>query len=142
MTTDVDAVQSTSSIGEAARAMADQDVGALPILSDGRLVGIVTDRDIAVRGVAAHLSPDSPIRRVMSENVSTCSPNDELEDVLGIMAQEQIRRMPVCDDRGSVVGIVALADAAQHDADKEEVAQTLADICEPSGLHCQAPVFP
>lgn len=141
MTTAVDAVQSTSSIAEAARAMADQDVGALPVLSVDRLVGIVTDRDIAVRGVAAHLSPDFPISRIMSENVSTCSPEDELEDVLGIMAQEQIRRMPVCNDRGQVVGIVALADAAQHNSDKKEVAETLAEICEPSGLHCQAPVF-
>ena len=141
MTTAVDTLPSTSTIAEAARLMADDDVGVLPVLSDDRLVGIVTDRDIAVRGVAAHISPDDSIRRVMSENVTTCSPDDEIEDVLGIMAQEQIRRMPVCDNRERVIGIVALADAAQKDSDKREVAEALAEICEPSGLHCQAPVF-
>jgi CBS domain-containing protein len=141
MTTAVDTLPSTSTIAEAARLMADDDVGVLPVLSGDRLVGIVTDRDIAVRGVAAHISPDDSIRRVMSENVTTCSPDDEIEDVLGIMAQEQIRRMPVCDNRERVIGIVALADAAQKDSDKREVAEALAQICEPSGLHCQAPVF-
>lgn len=141
MTASVDSIESTDTIADAARRMAEDDVGALPILSDGRLVGIVTDRDIAVRGVAAGLSPQAPIRRVMSENVATCSPDDDIETVLALMSREQIRRMPVCNNREQVVGIVALADLAAHDPDKKEVAETLDDICEPSGLHCQSPVF-
>lgn len=141
MTATVDSIQSTDSIANAARRMAEDDVGTLPILSDGKLVGIVTDRDIAVRGVAAGISPQAPIRRVMSENVATCSPDDDIETVLALMSREQIRRMPVCNNREQVVGIVALADMAEHDPDKKEVTETLADICEPSGLHCQAPVF-
>lgn len=141
MTASVDSIQSTDTIAYAARRMAEDDVGALPILSDGKLVGIVTDRDIAVRGVAAGISPQATIGRVMSENVAACSPDDDIETVLALMSREQIRRMPVCNDRKQVVGIIALADLAAHDPDKKEVTEALADICEPSGLHCQPPVF-
>lgn len=102
---------------------------------------IVTDRDIAVRGVASGISPRAPIRRVMSQNVATCSPDDDIGTVLALMSREQIRRMPVCDPDDKLVGIIALADLADHDPDKKEVTETLVDICEPSGLHCQAPAF-
>ena len=141
MSKSVDSIDSTNTIADAARRMAEDDVGALPVLSEGKLVGIVTDRDITVRGVAAGISANAPIRRVMSEKIATCSPEDDIETVLALMSREQIRRMPVCNGRDEVVGIVALADAAQHAPDKKEVAEALADICEPSGLHCQAPVF-
>lgn len=141
MTTAVDSIQSTDSIAEAARRMASDDVGVLPILSDGRLIGIVTDRDLAVRGLAAGISADARVDRVMSEPVATCSPDDDLPSVLALMSREQVRRMPVCNDRKEMIGIVALADIAEHDPEKEEVTEALADICEPSGLHCQAPVF-
>lgn len=141
MSKSVDSINSTNTIADAARRMAEDDVGALPVLSEGKLVGIVTDRDITVRGVAAGISANAPIRQVMSENIATCSPEDDIETVLALMSREQIRRMPVCNGRDEVVGIVALADAAEHDPDKKEVVETLADICEPSGLHCQAPVF-
>ena len=141
MTASVDSIESTDTIAYAAQRMAADDVGALPILSGGKLVGIVTDRDIAVRGVAAGISPEATIRRVMSEDVATCSPDDDIGSVLALMSREQIRRMPVCNDGEEVVGIVALADLAAHDPNKKEVAEALEDICEPSGLHCQAPVF-
>lgn len=141
MTASVNTIESMRTIAAAARQMAERDVGVLPILSDGMVIGIVTDRDIAVRGVAAGISPRAPIRRVMSENVATCSPDDEIETILALMSREQIRRMPVCDERNRVVGIVTLADLADRDPDKKEVTETLADICEPSGLHCQAPVL-
>ena len=77
----------------------------------------------------------------MSENVATCSPDDDIETVLALMSREQIRRMPVCNDREAVVGIVSLADLAEHDPVKREVTEALTDICKPSGQHCQAPVF-
>ena len=141
MTVSVDSVQATDTIADAARRMADDDVGVLPILSDEKLVGIVTDRDIAVRGIAAGLLASAPIRRVMSEDVATCSPDDDISTVLALMSREQVRRMPVCNQDDQVVGMIALADMAGHDPDKKEVANTLADICEPSGLHCQAPLF-
>ena len=141
MTASVDSIELTDTIADAARQMAEHDVGALPILSDGKLVGIVTDRDIAVRGVAAGITASASIRRVMSENVATCSPDDDIETVLALMSREQIRRMPVCNRDEKIVGILALADLAEHDPDKKEVTEALSDICEPSGMHCQAPVF-
>jgi CBS-domain-containing membrane protein len=139
MTASVDSIEAAETIAYAARRMAEDDVGALPILNDGKLVGIVTDRDIAVRGVAAGISPEASVGRVMSENVAACSPDDDIETVLALMSREQIRRMPVCDSNNKVVGIITLADLAEHDPDKQEVTEALADICEPSGLHCQAP---
>lgn len=141
MTASVDSIQSTETIAAAARRMADDDVGVLPVLDGRKLIGIVTDRDIAVRAVAACIDPQSSIRRIMTEDVVTCSPEADLEDALQIMSNDQVRRLPVCDRRGEVVGIIALADAAHRDTDKSEVAEALEEICEPSGLHCQAPIF-
>ena len=141
MTAAVDTIESTDTIADAARRMAEGDLGALPVLSDGKLVGIVTDRDIAVRGVATAISPQDNVSKLMSESVATCSPDDDIETVLALMSREQIRRMPVCNDREQVVGIVALADMAEHGPNKKEVTEALADICVPSGLHCQAPAF-
>lgn len=141
MTRSVEAIDATTSIADAARRMADHDIGALPVLSEGKLVGIITDRDIAVRSVGAGVSVHAPVRRVMSESVATCSPNDDVETALALMSREQIRRMPVCNVDEELVGIVTLADAARRDPVKGEVTETLADICEPTGLHCQSSVF-
>lgn len=129
------------SIASAARLMAEEDVGSLPIVDNGKVIGMLTDRDIAVRGVAAATSPECEIRRIMSEEAITCSPDDAVEDVLEIMSNEQIRRLPVCESGGKLVGIVALADAAHRDPDKSEVGKALDEICEPTGVHSQAPVF-
>lgn len=137
MTPSVDSIRSTDTIAHAAHRMAEVDVGTLPILSDSKLVGIVTDRDITVRAVAAGISLQTPVRRIMSDEVATCHPDDDVARVLELMSREQIRRMPVCTDDRQVVGIVALADLAAHAPDREDVADTLADICEPGGMHCQ-----
>ena len=131
MTASVDSIEAADTIAYAARRMAEDDIGALPILSSGDLVGIVTDRDITVRGVAAGIKPDSPVHRIMTDMVATCSPDDDIETARLLMGREQIRRMPVCDERSRLVGIVALADLADHNPDKREVTETLADICEP-----------
>jgi CBS domain-containing protein len=141
MSSSVHSVQAEDSIAQAARRMADDDVGFLPVLDVSKLVGVVTDRDIAVRAVAAGIDPAAEVRRVMSTDVTSCSESDSIEDVLETMSSEQIRRLPVCNSGKEVIGILALADAAQRDPDKSEVADTLAEICEPSGLHSQSPVF-
>jgi CBS-domain-containing membrane protein len=141
MTASVDSIEAADTIAYAARRMAEDDVGALPILSSGELVGIVTDRDITVRAVAAGIDPDTPVHRIMSDQVATCSPDDDIETPLLLMAREQIRRMPVCDERNRLVGILTLADLADHDPNKKEVTETLSDICEPSGMHCQVPLM-
>lgn len=118
--------------------MADDDIAALPVLSDGKLVGIVTDQDITVRGVAHHIPMGASIRRVMSEDVANCGPEEDIETALALMSREQVRRMPVCNVDREVIGMVTVGDAARHAPDKKDVAEALADICEPSASHCQA----
>lgn len=141
MTMRVTSANPDDTIAYAARLMADEDVGALPVVGDGKVIGMLTDRDIAVRAVAGATSPQSEVRKIMSQDVITCSPDDELDDVLEIMSSEQVRRLPVCESDGKMVGIVALADAAHRDANKAEVGEALDEICEPAGVHSQSPVF-
>lgn len=141
MTTSVHSVRPTDSIAEAARSMGEYDVGSLPVVDDRKVIGIVTDRDIAVRAVGGAIDSHAQVRRIMTDSVVTCSPDNDVEDALKLMSKEQIRRLPVCKADGELIGMVALADAAERDADKEEVGAALAGICEPSGLHCQPPVF-
>ena len=141
MTSSVHSIRPTDTIADAARSMAENDIGALPVVEGRDVIGIVTDRDIAVRGVAGAIGSDAQVRRIMTEDVVTCSPDDEVEHALELMSNEQIRRLPVCKDGGELVGMVTLADAAERDPDKAEVGETLAEICESSGLHCQPPVF-
>lgn len=137
----VDSIDASDTIAYAAARMAEDDIGAFPVLSSGKLVGIVTDRDVAVRAIARAIPVDDPVARIMTKSVETCSPDDDVESVLALMAREQVRRLPVCDLTQDVIGIISVTDAARFDSLKKVVAETLGDICEPSGLHCQAPVF-
>ena len=137
MTQAVEHVSSTESIADAAAMMGNRDIGALCVIDEGKLVGIVTDRDIAVRGMAHGWHGGSPVLQVMSREVQTCREDDQVDDALELMANEQVRRMPVCAEDGSVVGIFSIGDAARYDKDKEEVTATLRDICRPSALHSQ-----
>ena len=141
MTSPVVSARPEDSIFYAARLMADEDVGALPVVENGGVVGIVTDRDIATRAVADGTPAQALIKRIMTDMVVSCSPDDDLEHALELMSNEQIRRLPVCDPGGKLVGMVTLADAAEHDPDKSEVGEVLDEIVEPSGIHSQAPVF-
>ena len=141
MTRAVHSVKPEDSIAQAARLMAENDVGMLPIIDGSDLLGIVTDRDIAVRAFAAGINSHSPIRRIMSEHVATCSPEDDVEEALETMANEQVRRLPVCDDQDRVIGVLGLADAAMRDPEPSDVSETFAEICQATGLHCQAPVL-
>ena len=139
MTRDPITSEPTTSLRLVAQMMATHDCAAIPIVRSNAVVGIVTDRDIAVRSIAGGVSPSMPVRRIMSANVTTCSPEDSVEEALGTMANEQVRRLPVCDDRDRLVGIVGLGDAANRDPDEAEVGSTLAEICQQTGLHCQEP---
>jgi CBS domain-containing protein len=141
MTSSIHSIGPTESIADAARSMAEHDIGALPVVEGRKVIGIVTDRDIAVRSVAGAISSNADVRRIMTDSVETCSPDAEVEDALELMSKEQIRRLPVCKADGELVGMVTLADAAERDPNKKEVGEALADICEPSGPHCQPPVF-
>jgi CBS domain-containing protein len=120
-------VGESTSVQEAARLMKEEDVGSLPVVEDDRLVGIVTDRDIVVRGVAERSDMSSlSVMAVASHEVTTVAPDENLDEALKTMAREQVRRLPVVDgDR--LVGILAQADVAQ-DADEKSVGETVEQI--------------
>ena len=131
-------ISSTESIADAAVLMADMDIGVLPVVNDGRLAGIVTDRDLAVRGLAGGLPPGASVDKVMTDKVTTCAPDDDLADVLDRMREEQDRRLPVCTAGGDVVGLISIADAARQAEYGGEATEAFGSICRPHGLHCQA----
>lgn len=137
MTREVRIVDPDETLQDAARAMADIDAGILPVGENDRLVGIVTDRDIAIRAVAIGRQPTAKVRDVMSGTISYCYEDDEAEDVLETMANFQIRRMPVLDRNKRLVGIVSITDLA-HNGEAARAGATLGDIARPSGLHSQS----
>ncbi len=130
MTSDVKVARPEDSVQQAAAMMADQDVGSLPVCDGERLCGMITDRDIAIRAVATGLGNDTPVREVMSEEVIWCLEDDDTQEVLGRMADRQIRRIPVIDAQRKLVGIVALGDLAIED--EENVDEALRDISLPA----------
>jgi CBS domain-containing protein len=131
MTRDVRVATPDQSIREAAQLMAELDAGAVPVRNQDRLVGMITDRDIAVRAVAESKSPDTRIQHVMTRDVKYCFDDDELEDVARNMADLQARRLPVVNRDKRLVGIIALSDiAAAEDADV--VGDTVSGISERS----------
>jgi CBS domain-containing protein len=135
MSRPVTAIDPKTTIGEAARLMGEKDIGVLPVIDGGRLAGIVTDRDIAVRGVACGVQPDTSVTGIMTEKVGTCSEDEDVDDVLERMADLQVRRMPVRAQDGRVTGLFSIGDAAREDKEEEEVAQALRGICRPWRRH-------
>jgi len=124
MTRDVELANPTDTIQTAAKMMADLDTGALPVGENDRLVGVVTDRDIAVRGVAPGLHPaTATLREVMTEKIRYCFEDEAIEAVADKMGEWQIRRLPVLSREKRLVGIVSLGDIAvalpEHDAAKK-----------------------
>jgi CBS domain-containing protein len=118
MTRDVRACEPNATVADAAKVMAQEDVGPVPIVQDGRLIGIVTDRDIVVRVVAEGRDPNATtVSEIASTELVTVSPDDDLDEALKLLAERQIRRLPVVEgDR--LVGIVAQADIARLGKDK------------------------
>ena len=142
MTRNPRTVSPDASVSDAAQVMKEEDVGIVPIVervggaeTRGRLVGVVTDRDIAIRVVAEGRSGDGPVRDVMSGGVRTCSPNDTIEQVMALMGEEQVRRVPVVDERGSLVGVVSQADLVRKASDRAAVERTVEQISQPGGTH-------
>jgi CBS domain-containing protein len=116
-------------VSSAARLFYRYNIGALPVCSeDGRLKGIVTDRDIVLRCVAAETDPENtPIREIMSRNVVTVTPDDDVREAARLMASEQIRRLPVTQD-GKVVGMLSLGDISKSHNYSMEASKALTEI--------------
>ena len=136
MTRDVQTVRPDQTAREAASFMLSADAGAIPVTDGDRLMGMITDRDIAVRGVAEGHGPDTPVRQLMSNDVVTVHENDDTDDVAARMSRAQVRRLPVIDDEQKLCGIVSLADLSQDGAD-DAAEQALQGISEPGGRHQQ-----
>ena len=136
MTRDVQLIEPTQSIREAARLMAEMDAGIVPVREGDRLVGMITDRDIAVRAVAEGKGPDTPIREVMTDDVKYCYEDDDTGDVARNMADIQVRRLPVLTRENRLVGLISLGDMAMSDG-SGRAGEAVAGISQPGGQHSQ-----
>ena len=139
MAKDPRCVTPQTSIQEAARLMKSEDVGALPVVeSDGskRLVGMVTDRDITIRVVAdGRDTRSTTVRDAMSQGATTARADDNVDDVMKVMGREQIRRIPIVDDRQELVGIVSQADVVRKASSDKRAENAVEKISEPGGRH-------
>jgi CBS domain-containing protein len=127
MTSDVKTATPTQSLTDAAKLMKEEDVGSIPIVDGERLVGVVTDRDIVVRGIADGSDPHAiRLGDIASRDVVTVRPDDDLDEALRLMAQHQVRRLPVVED-GQLVGVVATADVA-HEAKEKDLGHVVEEI--------------
>lgn len=138
MTRNVRVVNPKQTLQEAARLMADLDAGVLPVGENDRLVGVITDRDIAVRAVGAGKGPDTPVSEAMSSEVMYCFEDEDVDHVVRNMGSLQVRRLPVMSREKRLVGIVTLGDiATSRRADSEKVGEALGSISRAGGQHSQ-----
>lgn len=138
MTRDVRVENPDDTIQHAASRMMELDTGILPVGENDRLVGMITDRDIAVRAVARGHTPSTPVREVMSREVRYCYDDEPVTHVAENMAELQVRRLPVVNRDKRLVGIISLGDIATE-AEPETSADALRGISEPGGHHSQSP---
>ncbi len=138
MTREVRTLAPDSPIREAARLMAECDVGAIPIGDNDRLIGMITDRDIAIRAVGLGKDAETPIQEVMTREIKYCFEDEDLEHVAQNMGDIQVRRLPVLNRDKRLVGIVALGDIASGVGAKKLVGDTLGAISRQGGQHNQS----
>ena len=128
MTTDVKTVDRSTPIREVASVMRDADVGSLPVVENGKLVGIVTDRDIVVRSLAEDRDPSTSVGYSMTSDVFSVKPDDFVFEAIRLMGDKQVRRIPVVAEDGTLAGIIAMADIALEVEDDREIAEALEEI--------------
>jgi CBS domain-containing protein len=137
MSSDVRLAKPEDTIQVAATMMAEIDVGAIPVADSDKLVGMITDRDIAIRAVAVGKGPDSKISDIMSHDVKYCYEDEDTERVLDNMGDNQLRRLPVLNREKRLVGIVSIGDLAVK-ASSDKTGEALGVISRPGGSHSQS----
>ena len=136
MSRDVQIIAPDQTLRDAATTMKRLDAGVLPVGEKDKLIGMITDRDIAVRGIAEGKGPDAKIRDVMSREVKYCFEDEDVDHVVGNMAELQVRRLPVMNRDKRLVGIVSLGDLATQGS-LPKTAKALHGISQPGGQHNQ-----
>ena len=136
MTRDVQTIRPDQKVQEAASFMLSADAGSIPVTEGERLIGMITDRDIAVRGIAKGHGPDTPVRELMTNDVVCARLDEDVEEVANKMSEAQVRRLPVIDEQERLCGIVSLGDLARE-SDSETAEQALEGVSQPGGQHQQ-----
>ena len=136
MTSSVETVRPDQTAQEAAAFMLSADTGSIPVTDGNKLIGMITDRDIAVRGIAKGHGPDTPVSDLMSNDLIVARDSDDIEAVASKMSSAQVRRLPVVDDQDRLCGIVSLGDLSRK-TDNGSAEQALEGVSQPSGQHQQ-----
>ena len=136
MTRDVQTIQPDQTAREAAAFMLNADAGSIPVTDGGLLIGMITDRDIAVRGVAKGNGPETPVRELMTDDLVIVRIDDDVEEAATKMSDAQVRRLPVIDQDERLCGIVSLGDLSRE-ADTECASEALEGVTQPGGEHRQ-----
>ena len=134
MTAQVATASPKTTISEVARTMAQIESGAVPVMDDGKVVGLITDRDIVIRVVAKGGALDGPVSQVMSDGIESCNEDDNVADAAAKMGAHQIRRLVVLNEQGGLAGILSLGDIAQ-DYGAKAVGKTLEEISAEPATH-------
>ena len=132
MSSDVKVISPDMSIGDAAKQMAEGDFGMMPVAENNRMIGTISDRDIAIRGIGEGLGADAKVRDVMTAGVAWAYEDDSVEKAATIMSEHQVRRLPVVNRDKRLVGIVALGDFAVDSSEMRPTAKALTEISKPS----------
>ena len=136
MTRDVQTIRPDQTAQEAATFMLSADAGSIPVTEGERLIGMITDRDIAVRGVAKGSGPDTPVRELMTNEVVSVRLDEDCAQAASRMSEAQVRRLPVIDEQQRLCGIVSLGDLSRE-TDDETAGQALEGVSQPGGQHQQ-----
>ncbi|RIV20103.1 CBS domain-containing protein [Alicyclobacillaceae bacterium I2511] len=132
MTSSVSCVKTSDTLQHAAQQMASINVGSVPVCEQKRLVGILTDRDITLKAVAKGQSEQMRVQDCMTRQVVTCTPDTDAHEAADLMANHQVRRLPVTDSRGDLVGMLAIADLATENIHVNEAGDALSRISKPT----------
>lgn len=128
MTANVTTATREMTLRDVARLLREGDMGSVPVIEGGRLVGIVTDRDIVVRAIAEGKGPETPVAEAMTTEIYSVRPDDFAFKAVRLMGDKQVRRIPVVEPDGSLAGIISMADVALEMEDEREIAETLEEI--------------